>query len=173
MGIFDLFGGGKQDTMRQTTAQTMAFLLAQNERFEWFMRQKVAELETVVLQQEARAGPVEPVAAGPDGLAEAADEPVASPDNIRFALDDEPDDSSGGFLLDSEATPAAEPVPEPPDWQAMLGTPPSEPVVEPDESVQSDESDSSPGFDLAGPEPDESEGWETDLSGRGEAGDWS
>jgi hypothetical protein len=57
--LLSLFGrGGSQsstDAIRQSTSMTMAYLLEQNRKFEFFMRQKVEELEgRVSAQQQTR-----------------------------------------------------------------------------------------------------------------------
>jgi hypothetical protein len=55
-GILSSLGrsGGKRDPMRESAALTTVYLLEQNQKFERFMQQRVDELESRVVAQQAR-----------------------------------------------------------------------------------------------------------------------
>ncbi|MCL4299181.1 MAG: hypothetical protein KJ077_25820 [Anaerolineae bacterium] len=56
LSLFSRSGNSNTDAIRQSTTMTMAYLLEQNRKFEFFMREKVERLEQLVSsQQQTRA----------------------------------------------------------------------------------------------------------------------
>lgn len=98
MGLLDALRGDNNDVMRHSTSVTMAYLLAQNRKFEAFMGQKAEELEARVAAQQARLSTWEV-----DDLAEvetllpAGDEVAVSPEDWSGDLNRPPGPSEVGL----------------------------------------------------------------------------
>jgi hypothetical protein len=120
VGFLDAFKAGEEDAIRQSTSLTMAYLLAQNGKFEAYMRSKVEELEARVAAQQARwTG---------DDLEVAWDDAMTVDVEGEGLLEErsvDAEDEAAEIAVDEKpASPFAEeewePAGEPPSWQAML-----------------------------------------------------
>ena len=102
------------DAMREAAAQTTVILLAQNEKFELFMRQKVEELQARVTAQGARLSAAAETEESDllDELPELAETPVFETDEAADLPLDE---------VQLDASPVTDPEPdEVPDYLALM-----------------------------------------------------
>ena len=158
-------GSRSSDAMREAAAQTTVILLAQNEKFELFMRQKVEELQARVTAQGARLS-----TAGDVEVEDLFDE---FPESERLPTLE----SSEEAALSLDEVPVTEPAPEEaPDYLALMRE-------EPAEQIETGWADARTGdlssavislADQSEPEAtDEAEqNWETPLSG-GQKDEWA
>ena len=122
MGFLETLKGGGSDAIRQSTSLTMAYLLAQNRKFERYMRQKVEELEARVAAQQARLAAREerPDAARIEQPTEPTGEPDFYEERSLLAEAAEPwsEEEPPPTETDDGAS-SIEPH-EPPSWEVVL-----------------------------------------------------
>jgi len=158
-------GARSSDAMREAAAQTTVILLAQNEKFELFMRQKVEELQARVTAQGARLS-----TAGEGEVEDLFDELSESEELPAF-------ESSEEAELSLDEVPLTEPgMDEVPDYLALMRGEPAEQVESGWADVETiDQSSSVISLaDQGEPEAtDEAEqSWETPLPG-GQKDQWA
>jgi hypothetical protein len=154
MGFLNALRGAGPDAMRESASLTTAYLLEQNRKFEAFMREKIAQLESRVTVQhsrlslkslEAEAHEDEPEWPAGDGRAEAEASYPDAWDMVDFrdvhdlaagkadqvtGVDDMGVEPTRAAASD-ERDAASEARPEPPDWMtALIGAPASQPQAE-------------------------------------------
>ncbi len=140
-------GNGQAEAIRQSTSLTMAYLLAQNRKFEQWMREKVAELEERVAGERThQANEVEAEEPEWELEAEAPPDPMEEATVTFMDLEQDtaplapttfvppppaPEAAEAVESLPEEPPPPEpEPEPDPPGWAAMLGVEPA-PETEP------------------------------------------
>ena len=200
--ILDLFrgggGGGNSDAIRQSTTLTMAYLIEQNRKFEFYMRQKLDELEARVSAQQARQSdfdsieeedeePTEETTGGQLHQRSTADAPtvptipILETEEVLMLTSDSllEDDAEGSEDVHQEEVKAPEGAavvnPDPPGWDVLFGLVPapddSGSTVEP-ENLDGDEEETGPGGEAGqeAAEPENFDGDEEEGGPDGEAG---